>query len=163
MNPDAMARGLGWFSIGLGVTELVAHNQLAKSLGMEGKESLIQLFGAREIAHGVGCLTQNPPTLPVWSRVAGDALDIAALLPHLTPDNPKRHNVGFALAAVVGVTVLDILTGTWLSEGRNGPITRMARRPLERIEQRNEQRMRATEQRGGQFASEIAARSSQGG
>jgi hypothetical protein len=153
MNPDVMARGLGWFSMALGMTELIAHERLAESLGMEGKESLIQLYGAREIASGVGCLTQKPPTLSVWSRVAGDALDIVTLLAHMTPDNPKRHNVGFALAAVVGVTVLDVLTGTWLSESRDGAITRMARRPLERLEHRNEQRMRAAERRGGQFAS----------
>jgi hypothetical protein len=157
MNPDVMARGLGWFSIGLGTTELIANRQLAEALGMEGQEWLIQLYGAREIAHGVGCLTQNPPTVPVWTRVAGDALDIATLLANMTPENPKRHNVGFALAAVIGVTVLDLLTGMWLTEGRDGPMTRMARRPIERREQQNEQRMRDVERRGEGYASETAS------
>lgn len=157
MNPDTMARGLGWFSIGLGVAEVVGADQLAETLGMEGNESLIQLYGAREIAQGFGCLGLNPPTPAVWARVAGDALDIATLAAHMTPENPKRHNVGIALAAVIGVTALDVLTGMWLSEGRGGPITRMVRRPLERLERRNEERMRLTERGGGQYASDLAA------
>ncbi|HEX6985680.1 MAG TPA: hypothetical protein VF170_09895 [Planctomycetaceae bacterium] len=157
MNPDVTARGLGWFSVGLGVTELVAAERLAESLGMEGKEDLIRLYGAREVATGLGCLGQTPPTPWVWGRVAGDALDIATLLAHMTPDNPKRHNVGLALAAVIGVTLLDVLTAAWLTEDRHGPLTRMARRPLERLEQRNERRMREVERRGGQYASELAA------
>ena len=158
MNPDTMARGLGWFSIGLGVTEVLGADQLAETLGMEGNESLIQLYGAREIAQGLGCLGMNPPTPAVWARVAGDALDIATLVAHMTPENPKRHNVGIALAAVAGVTLLDLLTGIWLSEGRHGPITRTVRRPLERLERRNEERMRAAERDGGQYASDLATR-----
>jgi hypothetical protein len=157
MNPDVMARGLGWFSIGLGMTELLAADRLADALGMEGDEWLIQLFGAREVASGIGCLGLTPPNSAVWSRVAGDALDIATLLANLTPDNPQRQNVGIALAAVAGVTVLDVLTGAWLSEGRQGPITRTVRRPLERREHRNQERMRDAERRGQDYASELAA------
>jgi len=157
MNPDVNARGLGWFSIGLGVTELVAAEHLAEALGMEGQERLIRLYGAREVATGLGCLGQTPPTPWVWARIAGDALDIATLLAYMGPENPKRHNVGVALAAVVGVTLLDVLTAAWLSEPRGGPMTRLARHGVNRLERRNEQRMRATERRGGQFASEMAA------
>lgn len=145
MNPDAMARGLGWFSLGLGALELLAPRRLAEALGMEGREHVIQAFGAREVVAGLGCLSRNPPTNWVWGRVAGDALDIAALASYLTPDNPKRANVGVALAAVAGVTLLDVLTATWLSEGRDGLISRTTRRGVERIEQRNERRMRAAE------------------
>lgn len=157
MNPDTMARGLGWFSIGLGTTELVAADSLAEALGMEGQEGLLRLYGAREIAQGLGCLSMNPPTSAVWVRVAGDVLDIATLMAHMTPENPKRHNVVLALAAVAGVTVLDVFTGMWLSEGRRGPITRMVRAPLERLEARNEQRMRAAERSGAEYASDLKA------
>ena len=41
MNPDLMARGLGWFSLGLGFAELAFPEQLAETLGMEGREGLI--------------------------------------------------------------------------------------------------------------------------
>lgn len=157
MNPNGMARGLGWFSIGFGTAELAATESLAEALGMEGKEDLIRLYGAREIGSGVACLGMTPPTGAVWSRVAGDLLDIATLAPYLSDDNPKRRNVGIALAAVVGVTILDVLTAAWCQEGSSGPMTRMARRPLERLERQNERRLQETARRGGDFASERAA------
>lgn len=157
MNPDVMARGLGWFSIGLGLTEVLMPDKLARWLGMEGKEGLIQLYGAREIATGVGCLGQTPPTPWVYGRVAGDALDIATLGPYLSEENPHRGNVGVALAAVLGVTVMDVLCSAWLTEGRTGPINRMVRPMVERKEQRNEQRMRETERSGRDWASSLAA------
>jgi hypothetical protein len=157
MNPDVMARGLGWFSIGLGLTEVLMPDKLARWLGMEGKEGLIQLYGAREIATGLGCLGQTPPTGWVYGRVAGDALDVATLAPHLSEENPQRGNVGIALAAVLGVTVMDVLCAGWLTEGRNGPINRMVRPLVERKEHRNEQRMREVERSGRDYASSLAA------
>lgn len=157
MNPDVMARGLGWFSLGLGALELLASDELAETLGMEGKEGLIQGYGARELAHGAACLGMTPPTGAVWSRVAGDVLDIATLLPYLSAENPKRGNVGIALAAVVGVTILDLVTASWLTEGRDGPMTQMARGPVEALERRNEARMREIERRGSGYASELSA------
>lgn len=105
---DRLAKGLGWFSIGLGVAELVAANRITRTLGMEGKENLVRACGAREIAHGVLSLSPDKH-LGLWSRVAGDGLDIAALMTAMRPDNPKRDNVGMALAAVLGVTVLDVI------------------------------------------------------
>jgi len=104
---DRLARGLGWFSIGLGVTELLAPRALTRFLGMEGSETLVRAYGLREI--GAGIMTLSPDKgLGLQSRVAGDALDIATLLAAMRGDNPKRDNVAIALAMVVGVTLLDI-------------------------------------------------------
>jgi hypothetical protein len=144
MNPDVLARGLGWFSFGLGFLELAFPDQLAETLGMEGREDLIRFYGAREVAAGAGCLMASPPTTYVWGRVAGDALDIATLAAYLGPDNPKRGNVGVAMAAVLGVTVLDVLCGVWLTEGRDGTINRRVRSRIEQKERDNERRMRQT-------------------
>ena len=40
-SPGDMARGLGWFSIGLGVTELLAPGAITRPLGLRGHESLV--------------------------------------------------------------------------------------------------------------------------
>jgi hypothetical protein len=104
---DRLARALGWFSIGLGLTELLAPRALTRALGMEGSEALVRAYGVREI--GAGIMTLSPDKgLGLQSRVAGDALDIATLLAAMRGDNPKRDNVAIALAMVVGVTLLDI-------------------------------------------------------
>ena len=104
-----LATGLGWFSIGLGLAELAAPGSLCRWLGMEGREGLIRAYGVREIAAGVGILTQEDPSPWLWGRVAGDALDLATLASALRDGNPRQGNVGLALAAVAGVTALDIL------------------------------------------------------
>lgn len=51
-SPDAVAAvlsGLGWFSIGLGLAELLAPRGIAKISGVRGNTGLIRLFGLREI------------------------------------------------------------------------------------------------------------------
>jgi hypothetical protein len=112
---DTLARGLGVFSIGLGLVEVLAARSLTGALGMEGSETLVRAYGLREITKGVGILASDDPTPWIWGRVAGDALDIATLVTGLDEDNPKRANVGLALAAVAGATALDLYCAQALS------------------------------------------------
>src|SRR5947209_10851776 len=106
-NTDRLARAVGWFSIGLGLTELLAPRAVTRWLGMEGHEALVRAYGMREI--GAGIMTLSPDKgLGLQSRVAGDALHIATLLAGLPADNPERDNVAIALAMVLGVTPSDI-------------------------------------------------------
>jgi len=121
-----LAQGLGWFSIGLGLAELLAPRSIARALGMEERTALIRAYGAREVAAGVGILTQRNPTPWLWGRVAGDALDLATLAGGLDGRNPRRENVGIALAAVAGVTILDVLCARALGAERE---ERQRRRP----------------------------------
>ena len=72
MNEMKVARGLGWFSIGLGLTEVFAGRQLGRVLGMEDKNGLLRTFGVREVATGIAILATEQPRAGVWARVAGD-------------------------------------------------------------------------------------------
>lgn len=107
-SADRLARTLGWFSIGLGLFEILAPGYLARSLGMRGREALIRAYGARELSSGVLSLSVDK-SVGLWSRVAGDGLDVLTLLGALRSRNPKRGNVSVALAMVAGVTLLDVL------------------------------------------------------
>lgn len=105
---DRLARALGWFSIGLGLAEVLAPRTLTRALGMEGKETLVRSYGVREL--GAGVLSLSPDKqIGLWSRVAGDGLDIATLGAAYRDSNPKKDNVGIALAMVLGITVLDVV------------------------------------------------------
>jgi hypothetical protein len=110
-----IARGLGWFSIGLGLAEMLMPRTLGKQLGMEGKESLLRFYGAREMAGGIGILSTGKPALWLWGRVGGDLLDLATLATGLDEHNPRKGNVAIALAAVAGVTVLDVVCAQTLT------------------------------------------------
>ena len=104
---DRMARNLGWFSLGLGPLEIFAPQRITRALGMEGKESLVRAYGFREVASGMLSLSIEK-NAGLWSRVAGDGLDIATLMAGLRDDNPKKDNVAIALMMVGGITLLDI-------------------------------------------------------
>jgi hypothetical protein len=119
-----IARGLGWFSIGLGLAEMLMPRTLGEQLGREGKESLLRFYGTRELVAGIGILTTSNPAPWIWGRVAGDALDLATLATALREDNPHKGNVAIALAAVAGVTALDVVCAQTLSgtQGHREPV-----------------------------------------
>jgi hypothetical protein len=112
---DQLARMLGWFSLGLGAVELLAPGRVTRALGMEGSEKLVRAFGAREIGAGILTLSLEKE-LGLWSRVAGDGVDLAALFPAMREDNPKRDNATLAMALVAGITLLDFLTARSVRE-----------------------------------------------
>jgi hypothetical protein len=115
--PDMLAKGLGWFSIALGTLEVVNPGGLARWLGMEDKAGLIRIYGVREIGTGIAILMQdNPKGHARWvrARVVGDALDLATLAPGLVKGNTGA--VVTAIAAVAGVTMLDILCAAATSQ-----------------------------------------------
>ena len=110
MNDIQVAKALGWFSLALGVTEVVAGGTLARVLGLGRRRAgLLRAFGAREVAAGAMILANPNSSAGVWSRVAGDALDLAVLGTALLPGNPRRGAALVATLAVAGVTVADIL------------------------------------------------------
>jgi hypothetical protein len=107
---DSFGRALGWFSMGLGLTELFAPKVLTRWLGVEGNESVVRAYGAREIASGVLCLSVNND-YGAFSRAAGDVIDLASLAAAYRDDNPKKANVGIAIAAVTGIAIIDAIAG----------------------------------------------------
>lgn len=117
-SAEALARGLGWFSIALGVLELTAPRTLADTLGMKDRQYLLAGYGAREIATGVGILAASDPAPWIWGRVGGDVLDFGTLATGLTADNPRRGSVFVALATVMVVTGLDVFCAQSLAVSR---------------------------------------------
>ena len=112
-----LATGLAFFSIGLGLYELLAPRHLTRSLGMRGQEQLVQAYGLREIATGVAILASRDPSPWLWGRVAGDALDLALLL---AAGTKRRRRVAGAAAAVAGVAVPDVGEAIRLDRDRAG-------------------------------------------
>jgi hypothetical protein len=110
----SIARGLGWFSIGLGLAELVAPRTMADLTGVRSP-GLLQLYGLREIACGLGILSSQRPTPWLWARVAGDALDLATLAGAALQGGEDTNRALGAGLAVAGVTLLDIANATQMS------------------------------------------------
>jgi uncharacterized membrane protein len=116
VDAERLARGLGWFSIGLGLAEVLAPRGIAKIVGVRGNTGVIRLFGLREIVSGLGIFMQGRrPAEAVWSRVAGDALDLAALGMAFASPRSSKGRVAFATANVLAVTALDVLCAQQLT------------------------------------------------
>ena len=115
-----LAKGLGWFSIGLGLAELLAPRAIASISGVSNKHTgLIRLYGLREIGAGITIFAQKKPTEGVWSRVIGDAIDLTSLGIAATNPEAKLGRVAFATANVVAVTALDVICAMQLSSSSN--------------------------------------------
>jgi hypothetical protein len=86
---QTVAAGLGFFSIGLGLAELVAPRLVRQAMAFRCSDGMVRLYGARELINGVGILLAWKRAPWVWARGAGDALDIA----------PARSPAGVAARA----------------------------------------------------------------
>jgi hypothetical protein len=124
----AVAKGLGWFSIGLGLMEVFAPSKVTQFLGVDDDHAhLVQLYGLREITSGIAILADRTPKFGVWSRVPGDALDLATL-GAFAKESSRPANVMMAMGMVAGISALDAKTAMKLSEAPTGDDSVQARR-----------------------------------
>lgn len=118
-STDRLAVGLGWFSVALGVAELAAPRAIARFIGAPPDSdmvSLVRAFGARELGNGLAILAEPNRPAWMWSRVGGDTLDLTCLLATANSPSTNRARAACATAAVLGVTVLDVMCAQQLSE-----------------------------------------------
>jgi uncharacterized membrane protein len=106
-NLDA-APALGWLSIGLGLSALLAPRMLGELTGNTGRSGWLRLIGARELASGAGLLTQREATPWLWSRVVGDAMDLAFIGSACRRTNPGRGRALGTLGAIAAIAAVDI-------------------------------------------------------
>jgi uncharacterized membrane protein len=128
-DPLTLVQALGWFSIGLGLTQLLAPRQLGRAIGVGDQPALMRLCGARELVNGLGMLSQRQPSKWAMARVAGDAIDLALLGAAARRPDSDRARIAMAATAVAGVTALDVFATQQLAsvETREDPIETVAK------------------------------------
>ena len=123
----SVADFLGWFSLGLGVPQVVMPRRVARSVGVRDDRRTrvwMRVVGVREHAAAAGILTARQPAGWLAARAAGDVMDLALLAIALRrEDRGRRRPWGFgsarpeqdrrrirmAIGAVGGVLVADAL------------------------------------------------------
>lgn len=103
-----LQQALGWFSIGLGVVELLQPRALNRAIGTGQHPGLTRFCGLREIISGVGMLSGRAPAAWAWSRVAGDVMDLALLASAASSRRADKAKIAIATTSVLGVAALDI-------------------------------------------------------
>jgi uncharacterized membrane protein len=111
---DRLARALGWASLGLGVAQLAAPGAVSRLSGVDDSaeaRGTVLLVGARELFHAVVLLGSRNPAPWVWTRVAGDAMDLMLLDRSLADRAGWRYRrAAAATMAVAGITAIDLYT-----------------------------------------------------
>src|SRR3954465_12120729 len=101
---EGLANGLAWFSIALGVSEMVLPDRVAALAGLpRSSVPTLRALGAREIGHGISILAAPGHPTPVWSRVAGDAIDLAVMLSAFRSEESDEGRLSVAIGAVAAV------------------------------------------------------------
>ena len=132
---EQLAMGLGWFSIGLGLAELLAPRRLARTIGMpDAGDATLRAFGAREIGNGLAILTQPDRAHWLWARTGGDAIDMSYLMSGMRSEGSDQRRLVIAIGAVLGVTALDLLGARQLSGSGADATPRRERRTGVKVE-----------------------------
>ena len=107
-----LVRALSGASFGLGVSEVAVPGKVAAIAGVDDtrrSRRVIRALGLRECGHGAALLG-GPPKL-VWTRVAGDVLDMALLIAGVVARGPGRRRQGTISAGLLsGIAGLDLYT-----------------------------------------------------
>jgi len=123
---ESLADFLGYFSIGLGLAEALMPKTMARVIGIKHPDdesvNTVRAMGLREIGHGVAILSNQHPAKAVWSRVAGDALDLALLARVFANPENDRGRTAFATLTVLAVTALDVMAAKQLSRQPETPV-----------------------------------------
>jgi uncharacterized membrane protein len=118
---ERVAEFLGWFSLGLGVPQVLAPGAVNRAIGVRDDRTTRfwqRVVGVRELAAAAGIFTSQPrPVEWLWARVAGDVKDLALLASAWANKREKPGRLALATGSVLAITVVD--TATALAEQRN--------------------------------------------
>jgi uncharacterized membrane protein len=115
---EGLATFLGLFSVGLGLAQIAAPDAMTRLVGgrpTRRMRNTMRGLGVRELTNGLAILQQPRSPVWMWSRVAGDTLDLALLGTLYSDDRNDRGRTAAATAAVLGVTALDYLCAEQLA------------------------------------------------
>jgi hypothetical protein len=117
-----LARGLGWTSVAIGLTELLATRRVENLLGIDrdrSNDNMVRAMGVRELMHGAAILSARHSDRwlagSVWSRVIGDVLDTALL--GVAATRTRKPGLFTIISTVVMmIGVMDLLTALRLTK-----------------------------------------------
>src|SRR3954470_22584666 len=118
VGPIRRADALGWASSALGAPMLAAPRWFLRTIGVEDDHRAVLWtvgVGVREQIAMLNIVANRQRRIGMWSRVAGDTMDMALLVQarrHRCRDADRLHA---AMAAVAGFWLVDLITAIALS------------------------------------------------
>jgi uncharacterized membrane protein len=121
-----LARFLGWFSLALGVPQIVAPGAVNRLAGIRDDDESRRwqrIVGVREIAAFVGILSNRRPVGWLWARVAGDVKDLGLLGAAHGNKRERGTRLTAVTAGIVAVTGLDLFTAVRMTRNPEATTT----------------------------------------
>lgn len=109
---ERLAKGLGGFSLVLGIPPVAMPGRLARFVGVvdDGRSrAWTRVVGVRELVAAAGILGRRRPVAWLWARVAGDVMDLTLLGIAFAAKDARRNRIMAVAGAVAGVLGLDAL------------------------------------------------------
>jgi uncharacterized membrane protein len=119
-----LAQALGWFSVAVGVAAVLAPRTFGSLSGIgRNSRGVVRSIGVRELATGVGILSQRNSASWLWSRALGDVIDLAVLAEGVgSGDTARRGRAAASFVAVAGVLAVDALAASHLTKHAHHPL-----------------------------------------
>lgn len=116
VNFDRVARRLGWLSMGLGLAQLLMPRRVQQLAGLPlgDYSAVIRAAGVRELVHGLLIFMQARPHQAMWTRVAGDVMDLGLLAAATRQRCVDQPRLALTMATVAGIWALDLATAVQL-------------------------------------------------
>jgi hypothetical protein len=137
-----LAKFLGAFSFGLGVTQLATPDRVNRLIGVKDtpKARAIQrAVGVQELSAAQGIFAFSPPTPVLWTRVAGDLVHVGLLATALGARRNDKTKLLRTIGVVAGITLVDAVVSAryqkaWPKEPTKGerlPTSRGQEEPMD--------------------------------
>lgn len=122
---ERLAKALGVASVALGTPLVATPGRVTRFVGLAdtpATRAVTRGLGVRELAAAAAILPRSRPLPGVWSRVAGDGMDLALLGVALRADRrlaANRRRLTAATAVVAGIAALDAVGALRLGRRRH--------------------------------------------
>lgn len=108
MDERKLARGIGWVSLAIGTSLVVAPASGTRRFGMGERPALGRLMGLRDLVVGAGLLRGDTRTWLI-ARGLNDAADAALVLGGIVTGAFPRNRAPFGLAVATSFSVVSLL------------------------------------------------------
>lgn len=106
-----LTTALAWFSIGLGLAQLLMPRTVAKLSGLPAGPAIMRVLGARDMTLAFGLINSRNAPAWQWARVAGDAMDLVALGIAARTDPARKPRLAKTALLLAGMAALDVIAG----------------------------------------------------
>lgn len=106
-----LTTALAWFSIGLGLVQLLVPGTVAKVSGLPAGPAIMRVLGARDMALAVGLINSRNAAIWQWAKVAGDAMDLVALGIAARTSPARKRRLAKTALLLAGMAALDVIAG----------------------------------------------------